>query len=517
MPTIDHKTAFKRAFGTETPTEENLEKLKQRCSASTYWFTRIVVGHTVWKRVRFDPDLHGEAARWVSRPTLRKCGLMPRDHLKTSLWTIGHNLRLATNDPEQRILLINEIVDNAAAWIGSMQTVVLESPFYRAFYPQVIPDPREVTWNATSFCLKRKHATPEPTFTAIGVGGATTSRHFTRVHEDDLVGKKAAKSQLVMQEAIDQHKLAESLLQDPEEDEICTIGTRWGVRDLAHWMLENEVDLDYFCLSCWHRNGEPIWPARFSTRYLNNLRLKYGPAFFALQYENRAIASGLTEFPLDWLRTYTFSEYKGETVVCLHRPAHEGGTKYFYLNELEIFELIDPGYSPDSKDARTAVVVVGITPEEPYSVVLLDVYAKAVSINQVQDVAWEKWQQWQPLLAGIEIVGAQRQIYYDICTRYPNMMLTMLKTDTRTSKLARIRRLGPLGEQGRLYYRRDQADFVEEWETFPNGTTVDTLDALAYGFQIWAPPERSRDEDEEFDEDDRAVQGMGGRSARTGY
>jgi hypothetical protein len=42
---------------------------------------------------------------------------------------------------------------------------------------------------------------------------------------------------------------------------------------------------------------------------------------------------------------------------------------------------------------------------------------------------------------------------------------------------------------------------VEEFESFPLGETVDLLDALGYGPQVWVAPEGSTAEYQEPDED----------------
>jgi len=94
-----------------------------------------------------------------------------------------------------RILLVNEVAANSEKWIGQIQAIV-QGEQYRAFFPDVVPDigDRRVKWNAGQLELKRKQHWPEATFEAIGVGGASTSRHYDIICNDDLVGKEARES-----------------------------------------------------------------------------------------------------------------------------------------------------------------------------------------------------------------------------------------------------------------------------------------------------------------------------------
>ena len=519
---MPERESLKNLLGSENPSEILRETLRVRALQSTYLFGKAVLGFR-----DLTPDLHGEMARWIQRPSPnrvggmgdRKLGLVPRDHLKTSIWTIADKLRRVTADPNLRVLILNEVEQNPINWVLKMERVVMENPLYRWLYPQVIPDPAQVRWSRLEMELKRTDMHPEATMTAAGVGTSSTSQHYNIIQEDDLVGKEASESPPVMLKAIGQHKLAESLLDSPG-GHIHTIGTRWGVQDLARWMLEHEEGLDFFRLSCRRPDGQPIWPQRFTQEYLVELRKKYGAALFARQYENDTIAEGITELPVAWLRYYTFVELEGKPAVQL-----DGGRRYL-LSDLERFSMVDPGLT-SGRDAgqssraraRTAVVTVGLTPAQPFDVVILSARAQHTTPLELLTFVWEEYQRWDPLVVGIETAVAQITFFYWIPTVYPNLPLRKLKGDTHRSKETRIRSvLATLGEQRRIVIHRSMVDFIGEWESFPSGQTVDLLDALAYGPQIWAPPIMEDEELEEGEEEWAAANRWTiGRSPVTGY
>lgn len=491
-------------------TEEARLKLRAAALATPYFFGKLVCGFSDLR-----PDLHGAMSEWMLRKSPRKLGIVPRGFLKSSLWTIANNLRIATKYRHERILIVNETIGLPSTWIRMMQAIIL-SDIYRWLFPERVPDPEKVRWNATEIELAGRIPHPQPTIQAIGVGGASTGMHPTRVHEDDLVGKEASESQLVMQKAIDQHKLAESLIERPENP-ICTVGTRWGVYDLVRWMLENEPKLDFFKLAWRGRDGNPLWPERFPREVMDSIRRKYGAALFALQYENEAIAIGVTELRTEWLRFYHFGKDKdGETLLVLERRPEEGGDKSFRLKDCSRFMTIDPALSPESDAARSAFVTAALTPEVPYSIVLLGAVAKRVGPQHFVTEAYEQYKVWDATIAGIEVVAAQRSFYHWAIQQHPDFALRPLKTDSHKSKQTRIREFVPFYEQNRVYVQREQIDFLEEYESFPGGRTVDLLDATAYLPQIWFPPDGGAEVAEEEEEEEFEAYPTG-RSEITGY
>jgi hypothetical protein len=472
-------------------------------------------------------DLHRKMALWIEGPSLRKLGLVPRDHLKTSLWTIADTMRVITARPLERVLIKNEVADNATAFLKLIKIQAETNELWRALYPERVPDVNG-TWNSEALVFPREEEFVDPTVAAIGVGGASTSKHPTLIKEDDLIGREAADSAVKMQAAIDDHKLSMHLISDPRTSQIQTFGTRWYPDDLYTWMLGHERGLDTFITGCYGVDGagkardwndplgEPIWPERFDRETLENIRLTNGDYLFSLQMLNDPIASGATEFSGSWLRHYTVFDRNHETWIDLEDPEEQSGHRTYPLTACALWQAIDPGLSPESKDARSASVVIALTPHEPYDMVVVSARAKALTPKGCIDLAHEDWERWRPISAGIEVVAGQKTFFYWIPTVYPDMGIYPLHTDSHISKNSRIRMLGPFAQQHRIYVHRTQNDLVTEWETFPNGRTKDLLDALAYAVRDAVPPELLI-EGEHEDEELEAGRVDSGRNLITGY
>jgi hypothetical protein len=510
-------------FGADA--QEETRQRWRNLSLNSTWFMSFVCGF-----YDLSVQLHFAMCNWIQcSEGDRLLGLVPRDHLKTSIWTIADSVRILSGDPLARILIENEVAENAENMMYRIRRVAEANALWQWLFPERIPD-FNGKWNSTGLVFPRDEEYVEPTVSALGVGSSATSRHFTHIKEDDLIGKEASNSHVKMLEAIDQHKLAEHLIVDPATSIIQTYGTRWAPDDLYSWIIENEPTIKKFILGVYgiDANGvpvsfsnQPIW-SRFTVDYLEGLRKKNGNYMFALQMLNKPIGKGVSELQSSWLNYYDLlpqQDMNSSEVIILHR---EGDTDTYSLDECSVFEITDPGLSPESTSARTAVLTFAITPANPFDIVILGAEAHKLSPKGCIDLAHQEWDRWQPIHNSIEVVAAQRTFLYWIPTVYPTMSVRPLKTSTHIAKKNRIRSFGPFAQQGRVFIRKEMHDFIKEWEDFPNGETVDLLDCCGYAPQVWAAPQpgqvRGRFRPRfEYAEDNRQESFGKGRNLVTGY
>ncbi len=110
--------------------------LRERCK-NDLWFFAF---HVLEMRDMDNPLHRDMAARWQARKDKRfSLWMVPRGHLKTSLWTEAGTLWEFINDPDQRCLIVNAKLDNAIAFLAN-----LHNPDPRAVplaVPGVLPRP----------------------------------------------------------------------------------------------------------------------------------------------------------------------------------------------------------------------------------------------------------------------------------------------------------------------------------------------------------------------------------------
>ena len=479
------------------------ERIASLAKQSTYAMAGVVGFNDI------TPQLHMDMSRWIDSGSRRKLGLVPRDHLKTSIWTIANSVKRIASDPNIRILIGNETATNASHFLRRIQAVFERNMLFRWLYPQLIPDTSKTKWSENEMLVPRSIDYPEATVETIGVGGAVVSRHYKLIKLDDLVGKEASESPEVMRKAIDWLAYAESLLESPQ-DEIQVYGTRWAWEDVYSWLEKHERHLDRFFRSAFLDNGSTIWPERYSAESLDDIRHKIGTFKFSCQYLNNPHDPESTSFDEKWLRYY---ERLGDEIVN-----RSTGTR-IPITSLRRTIRCDPAISEKPGAARSAIVVDGVAEDE--RVYLLEAWCKRCQPFEMIEKIFEYWEQYDPDCVGIESVAYQRILKPVIereCERRGIWInVVELKPDTRERKINRIRgKLQPYLERGLIWVRRDFEQFLEEYVTFPSGSTLDLIDAFAYGPDLWDKPFTQKDEAD----DDEAMQQFdqfGGRDEITGY
>jgi len=169
------------------------------------------------------------------------------------------------------------------------------------------------------------------------------------------------------------------------------------------------------------------------------------------------------------------------------------------LNDLDIVICVDPAISERSTAARTAIVVAGMSPYG--KLFLLDSWCArqgdpAKVIDQIIAMALE----WGPRCIGIEMIAYQKALLpfmqREMASRSKWWPIIELKPD-RNSKTAekknmRILSMVPYFKSGQVHILRGNYDFIDEYESFPNGSTVDLLDAFSYAVRLLVPKDDSR-------------------------
>lgn len=499
------------------------QRLRSLCSASTLFCSWLIGFNDV------TTGIHAAMAAWIQRPSLRKLGLVPRDFLKTSIWTVADSIRLISTHPEERILIRNEIEANAKKFLYRIRRVPEACLLWQFLFADRMPD-FSTKWSEDGLLFPRQGDYPELSVEAIGVGSASTSRHYTRIKEDDMIGKESARSAVAMQEAKDDHTLATHLLVDPATSRLDTYGTRWAPHDLYQDMLEQASDLDVFHCGPTFPDGQALWPERFPLPVLDRIRKEIGSRNYSLQMLNESPREGFFELSAADLNTYSRStDNLGRRFFILHHP--DSTTSTVFLHDLFIFQVLDPNISRNSQSSRSANVVVGLarprSPMDHFSIIVLSAIAKPTTPQGALELAREQYVFWNPIMFAIETVAAQESMKQWLLATYPDMMVKGVKPDHGASKLARIRAFTPFGENGHIYVHPSMTDLLDEWESFPT-SYMDLLDALAYLPYIWSipthdtPPPLQRDplrsmlgeEDEDLISDPQSGYG---RNSLTGY
>lgn len=535
-----------------------------------YYFSTTILGKSRFSK---NPDktknLHYQMCLTVMKDGLKEGIEIPRDHFKSTIYSecfpIWRSLPFGkreedlfsnagysdlyvewmrrTHSQDIRILLVSETIKNAIKLGIRISNQYENNGLFRKLFPEILPTEKE-TWTNESLHQRR---TPEGrghgegTFDFIGVGAALQSRHYNVVVEDDLVGREARKSSIVMQDTIDYHQvLVGATDNDPNNpgrdfDEI-VVGNRWSHDDLNSHIRAEEPYFSWTthsalggCCSL-HSFGEPIFPEAFTREKLLRWKRRLGSYHFSCQFLNFPIDPSKARFNMADLRYFNFEKVTGALsipkelsasaawkytkelpapqqyrIAIRHHVAAGDVEKDVFPRNLARYIIVDPNHGGAhlgqevGKDGRCrhAIAVTGVS-TEPRRVYLLDQWAKACSIDEFVARIFFLTIKWKLRTIYVEAVAAQKYLLYHLNyfieqhkherPELAGIRIEPLKSSQAAgAKLERIENFIPIVERHELWLDVNNCtETKEEVENYGQRKgLIDLLDVLSYGPQVW--------------------------------
>jgi len=378
--------------------------------------------------------------------------LAPRGHGKTTVADVLYVLWRVLNDPDARVLVVSNTLQQAKAFLRETAGHLLGPELSRVWGGR-----RGARWTETEIEVPRRRVAKEPTITAAGTGGAIISRHYDLIVCDDVLDEENTVS------AAQREKVRtwffKTLLPCLEPDgEIHVIGTRWHYADLYGELMEAgwpaRVD------RALQEDGSALWPERFDAASLAAIRRQAGTRIFNCQYQNDP--SGY-EGAVFKYRDFRFYEPGGEP---------EG---------LQVFAAADLAISRSESADYFAFVVVGLDAEG--DIYVLESFRDRLTFNGQVEYIISRAALHSPLRIGIEATAYQQALAQELARRAALPVVEI--RDTR-DKVTRAWKLAAHFETGRVLLRRDAAELQEELLQFPHGPHDDQVDALGYAVELAA-------------------------------
>ena len=553
----------------EACTDRDTKKVAYKMNAlmDLYYFATVVLGKNRFSK---NPDkrqnLHYQMCLTVMKDGLKEGIEIPRDHFKSTVYSESFPIWRAlpfgsreedlfsnvgysdlyiewmrrTHSQDIRILLVSETIKNAIKLGTRIANHYQNTEFFRYLFPEIIPTEKE-TWTNESLHQRRTPAgrgQGEGTFDFIGVGAALQSRHYNVVVQDDLVGREARKSSIVMADTIDYHQiLVGATDSDPNNpgrdfDEI-VVGNRWSHDDLNSHIRAEEPYFSWTthsalggCCSL-HPFGEPIFPEAFTREKLLRWKRRLGSYHFSCQFLNYPIDPSKSRINLADLRYFNFEKVTGALTipkeseranrlfevsqpqqyrtVIRHHVADGDVEKDVFPRNIDRYMTVDPNHGGShlgqeaGKDGRCrhAIAVTGVS-RDPRRVYLLDQWAKACPIKEFVQKIFFMALKWKLRVIYIEAVASQKYLLYhlnefvadhkDTRPELVGIRFEALKSSNAAgAKAERIENFIPTIEAKELWLDVNNcAEFKEEAENFGQRKgLIDLLDVLSYGPQIW--------------------------------
>jgi len=246
-----------RAAGAPCPECEadglNHDEVRKQCLESLYWTTRILCEfHDL------SPLLHKQICKWYQmgyEEYLDHLFMWPRDHLKTSVITIGGCVWEIIKNPEVRIA-IAMVSSSAAKDKLSVLRRIMTHPNGRFahFFPERVPT-KDCRVTTDKIEVPRTGNYGEATVTAWGVDSEIVSGHYDIFKLDDPIGDKDSGSEVRINAARSYLRALPGLQDNHDTARTDIIGTSWPggfyeelIRDPLYrkLILGAEVDDRYY-------------------------------------------------------------------------------------------------------------------------------------------------------------------------------------------------------------------------------------------------------------------------------
>jgi hypothetical protein len=445
-----------------------------------------------------------------------------------------------THSQDIRILLVSETIKNAIKLGTRISNHYENTGFFRELFPEIIPTEKE-TWTNESLHQRRTPAgrgQGEGTFDFIGVGAALQSRHYNVVVQDDLVGREARKSSIVMADTIDYHQiLVGATDSDPDNpgrdfDEI-VVGNRWSHDDLNSHIRSEEPYFSWTTHSALggccalHPFGQPIFPEAFTREKLLRWKRRLGSYHFSCQFLNFPIDPSKSRINMADLRYFNFEKVTGALsipkesstasrifevsqpaqyrITIRHHVAEGDIERDVFPRNLDRYMVVDPNHGGShlgqevGKDGRCrhAIAVTGVT-RDPRRVYLLDQWAKACPIDEFVERIFFFAVKWKLRVIHVEAVASQKYLLYHLNyfieqhkhthPELAGIRIEPLKSSNAAgAKSERIENFIPIMERHELWIDVNNCtEFKEECENFGQRKgLIDLLDVMSYGPQVW--------------------------------
>lgn len=420
-----------------------------------------------------------------------KLVVLPRSFLKSTLACIKLSIWFSLNNPNIRVLIACNIIDNAMIHLRTIKHIFERNALFRHLYPDIIPDIRKVQWSDHAVTVRRTGG-GEATFTAAGVGVNVVGTHYDIVimddiltaKKDDVTGEELAPSQLDIDRAIGWYKLAISLFDTPSRGLTFYIGTRWAVHDVIDHILEFDKSFVPYIQNVYKKDskgkdvfsekvGVPIYPERFDAKALVQIKSRQGPYIYASQYL-------LNPLPIEKM------VFKPEFIQYFERLPFN--VPYW------IYTYVDPAISSKKEACNTAIVTIARTFDNRIYV-LECIRKKGMSVNELAIELFAVHKKWKPRLVGVESVAYQEAIgkHLKEQMRVKNYFFNV-RDDTPTRddpKDARIRGMQPRFAAKAVWiksYMNGLETELLEYQGVERSRFVDAIDALAGAIKISSCP-----------------------------
>jgi predicted phage terminase large subunit-like protein len=472
------------------------EQLREKAKNDLWFLAYHILGYK-----DIDNDLHHEMCyRWQKRHYKRlTLWMVPRGHLKTTLWTITDAVQEKLRDPDHRHLIVNAKLDNAESILFEIKQHFESNELLRWLFPEYCWDlaPKrkrdmcKVRSDRLDFPCRTKWK-KEGNIEIMSVGSSLVSKHFDKFTFDDPTNDKFVENPEVRTSNYNWYMNALQLRDGPYTP-IRIIGTRWHFDDMYGRLIRKE--------EAWRKdflknprgkarmlmyirraveedvdgNVRAIWPERYTIDDLDEIRDSVGAYIYSCQFDNNPLPSDSAVFKRDDIQNIHPWEIPK---TCLN------------------FIGVDLADEDTKKGDFSAIVVISV--DHTGKVYVREVIRGKIFPLELIDTLIDLNDRYKPVRIGVETTAFQKSIYkyWQRVATARAIFMPWKEVKRSASKFMRILQLQPIVERREFYLTSGMINYdhliLEMMEyTGKDSAYDDCLDALqaAYECSFEAPGE----------------------------
>jgi len=399
------------------------QEIKEKAESDLEFFINLIAPHECMGLC------HRRLIKWWERPEAKshQLVLFPRDHGKSRY--IAYRVAwYLTKDPTLRVLYISATANLAEKQLGFIKNI-LTSKIYQRYWPEHVTreEGRRSKWTNSEISLdhplRHKENIRDPSVFTAGLTTSITGLHCDIAVLDDVVVQENAYSQEGRNKVQNQYSLLSSI--EGVDAKEWVVGTRYHSKDLYNDMLEMREDiynddgeriderpiyeiLEETVEDVGDGTGEFLWPRQqrkdgkwfgFDRQVLARKRGQYLDRMqFRAQYYNDP--SDPENQPL----YYEQFQYFDKKFLKL-----DSGIWYYKGRKLNLVAAVDFAYSNREKADYTAIVIVGVDPDNNFYVLDIDRF-KTDRISDYFDHILDMYNRWSFRKLRAEVTAAQQAI-----------------------------------------------------------------------------------------------------------
>lgn len=333
----------------------------------------------------------------------------PRNHAKSTAFTVNYSLWKVGNTPNIRILIVSSTATQAQSFLREIKSTIEKNKHYRRVFGKLFPEdmknPGE-KWTNLEIIVRRDATHKDPTVTAVGAGGAILSKRADIIICDDILSVENTRT-AEQRDKIRQW-FRDVLMPVLEPDGLLiNVGTAWNMEDLLHELMAKKgytlrhrykAVLD-------NEKQETLWPGRWPYSKMMELKEEVGTNSFNKSYQNEAMGGEDAIFQYSWLERAKRRGNNRSLIYRLDYPSWD-------LGQMVVSMGVDLAISTKDGSDFCAFAVIGMLKDG--TKIPLHLSEQKLSFGGTQKVIKDLYRRFNPGIIVVESNAYQQALVRDM-------------------------------------------------------------------------------------------------------